>query len=138
MASTTPTPMPTSSVVPKRYSTQLQSPLYSLPREIRDRIYEYYLSEEDGYHYDSSVKKFLYQSPSTTPKPLVVRLGLRITCRIANEEMRDVAFPQLNFHGTGSIVDDIGYQGLRSRAGRFECCMYQHELVCVFSANTSP
>ena len=89
MAPATPTPMPTSSVVPKRYCTQLQSLLYRLPRELRDQIYEYYLSEEDGYHYDSAVKKFLYQSPSTTPKPLVVRLGLRITCRIANEEMSD-------------------------------------------------
>ena len=124
MASTTPTPMTASVVVPKRYSTQLQSPLYRLPRELRDQIYEYYLSEEDGYHYDSAVKKFLYQNPSTTPKPLVVRLGLRIACRIASEEMRSVALPQLNFHGAQSMEDETGYQGLHSRAGRFECCRY--------------
>ncbi|KAI4714652.1 hypothetical protein J4E89_000333 [Alternaria sp. Ai002NY15] len=104
----------------KYYSAQLQSPIFRLPREVRDVIYEYYLTEKEGYHFDSETGKLLYQNPSSEPKQ-VVRLGLRITCRIAAEEMKDRAFEKVNFYPKRSIDDGGEYMGLRSRAGRFRC-----------------
>jgi len=111
----------------KYYSAQLQSPIFRLPREIRDVIYEYYLLEQDGYHYDSELGKLLYQNPSITPKQ-VVRIGLRITCRIAAEEMKTIAFRKIQFYPKSSIDDGGRYMNVRSRAGRFWCCMFCHTL----------
>ena len=105
----------------KYYSAQLQSPLFRLPRELRDRIYSLYMSEKDGYHYDSLIGKMKYHNSSELPQQ-VVRLGLRITCRIAAEEMRNIPFPTLNFYPLCSDADGAEYQKLRSRAGRFQCC----------------
>ncbi|KAI4932513.1 hypothetical protein J4E85_002911 [Alternaria conjuncta] len=92
----------------KYYSAQLQSPLFRLPREVRDVIYEYYLLENDGYHYDSEIDKLLYHKPSISPKQ-VVRLGLRITCRIAAEEMRDSAIGKIHFYPKRSFNDGKEY-----------------------------
>ena len=105
----------------KYYSAQLQSPLFRLPREVRDVIYEYYLLENDGYHFDSETGKLLYHKPSISPKQ-VVRLGLRITCRIAAEEMKDSAFGNVHFYPKRSLDDGGEYMNVRSRAGRFRCC----------------
>ncbi|KAI4665863.1 uncharacterized protein J4E78_003328 [Alternaria triticimaculans] len=104
------------------YSAQLQSPIFRLPREVRDVIYEYYLLEQDGYHYDSEMGKLLYQNPSITPKQ-VVRIGLRITCRIAAEEMKNIAFRKIQFYPKPSDDDGGEYMKVRSRAGRFRCLL---------------
>lgn len=33
------------------------SPFFRLPQELRDKVYEYYVDEEDGYFYDPDTKK---------------------------------------------------------------------------------
>ena len=111
----------------KYYSAQLQSPIFRLPREVRDVIYDYYLLEDEGYHYDTETGKLLYHKPSTTPRQ-VVRLGLRITCRIATEEMKNSAFAKIHFYPKSSIDDGGKYMNVRSRAGRFWCCMFCNTL----------
>jgi len=57
------------------YSAQLQSSLFRLPREVRDVIYAYYVTGDDGYHYDSGTGKMFY----TTEPRQTVRHGLIIT-----------------------------------------------------------
>ena len=103
------------------YSAQLQSPLFRLPREVRDAIYEQYVLGEDGYHYDSDTGTMLY---STEPKQ-TVRLGLIITCRIAHEELKNMVFRKLHFSAHLSHNDGRSYMGLSSRAGRFKCSKYR-------------
>jgi hypothetical protein len=64
----------------KHHSEQLQSPLFRMPRELRDEIYEYYMLENDGNHYNSATRILFHQPPSVSPRQ-AVPLGLRITCR---------------------------------------------------------
>jgi hypothetical protein len=104
----------------KYYSGQRQSPFFRLPREIRDVIYDYSVREPDGYFYDAETGKMLYQHPSIKPKQ-VVRLGLMITCRIAAEEMKNIALPKIHFTTRSKFDDQPGYLGLQSRAARFKC-----------------
>jgi len=99
------------------FLAQLQSPLFRLPREVRDAIYAYYVLGEDGYHYDSQSGKMLY---TTEPKQ-TVRLGLIITCRIAHEELKHMVFRKVEFKAHHSYEDGLSYMGVRSRAGRFKC-----------------
>ncbi|KAI4940158.1 hypothetical protein J4E86_011124 [Alternaria arbusti] len=53
------------------YSAQLQSSLFRLPREVRDVIYAYYVTGDDGYHYDSGTGKMFY---TTEPRQTVFDL----------------------------------------------------------------
>jgi len=99
------------------YSAQLQSPLFRLPREVRDAIYAYYSLGQDGYHYDSETGKMLY----TVEPRQTVHLGLMITCRIAHEELKHIVFRKLQFKTHHSYDEDLSYMGVRSRAGRFKC-----------------
>lgn len=62
----------------KYYSGQRQSPLFRLPREIRDTIYDYLCDVE--YLYAAGAGKMLEDGQ-------VVRLGLVTTCRNVAEEM---------------------------------------------------
>ena len=71
-------------------NTQLQSRLFSLPRELRDIIYYHYLFNEDGLVYNFETNK------------LPVELSLAYTCRVAAFELRGLAL-RLNkivFHTT--------------------------------------
>jgi hypothetical protein len=104
----------------QHYSAQLQSPLFRLPCEIRDVIYDYC---DDGYHYDSETGKMLNQSPLTTPQQ-VVRLGLIITWRIAAEDLKHHVFQEVHFRTHSSFNDGHDYMGVCSRAGRFRCRMF--------------
>jgi hypothetical protein len=99
------------------YSTQLQSQLFRLPREVRDAIYTYYVLGEEGYHYESETGKMLYR---TEPRQ-TVGLGLMITCRIAHEELKHNVFRKIQFSARASCDDGRSYMGLGSRAGRFKC-----------------
>lgn len=60
-------------------STQLQSRLFRLPRELRDVIYHHYLYNEDGLIYSFETNK------------LPVDLSLTYTCRAAALELRGLA-----------------------------------------------
>jgi len=99
------------------YSAQLQSPIFRLPREVRDAIYEQYVLGEDGYHYDGGTGKMLY----TTEPRQTVRLGLTITCRIAHGQLKHMVFRKIHFSNHLSYNDGRSYMGLASRAGRFKC-----------------
>jgi hypothetical protein len=104
----------------KYYFGQRQSPLFRLPREIRDVIYDYYVREPDGYFYDAEMGKILYQHPSIMPKQ-VVRLRLMITCKIAADELKNVALQKIHFTTRNEFADMPDYLGLQSRARSFEC-----------------
>jgi hypothetical protein len=49
-------------------------------------------------------------------------LGLLLTCKIAAEEMKHVAFQRLKFSTRCSVDDGSNFMGLRSRARRLEYC----------------
>lgn len=104
----------------KYYSAQLQSPLFRLPREVRNLIYDYYAQGKEGYIYDKETGKLLYVHPSAQ----TVGLGLMITCRIAAEEMQAVAFHDICFSTRCSVNDGSAFMGLRSIAGRLQCCKF--------------
>ena len=59
--------------------------LLSLPRELRDMIYQPYLELDDGYAYNGVSGKLR----STSGKP--ISLDLMYTCRLINEEMKGLA-----------------------------------------------
>ena len=56
---------------------QPQSRLFTLPRELRDMIYEYYLSTENGYSY-------CYETGKLTERDgLPIDIALTYTCKLA-------------------------------------------------------
>jgi hypothetical protein len=74
------------------YSIQSQSPLFHLPRKLRDQIYEYYLRAENDYFYDPHTEKMMDSYPSFGSRPpQVVNIGLIRTCKIAAEETKCIA-----------------------------------------------
>ncbi|KAI4696559.1 uncharacterized protein J4E88_000736 [Alternaria novae-zelandiae] len=104
-------------------SNQLQSPFFRLSREIRDKIYEYYVVAENGYFYNPETRKMMDGHPSSTsPKPQVININLIRTCKIAAAEMKGLAFERnvVIFHAMCSVDDGHGYMNLNSRAGRFK------------------
>ena len=76
--------MATDSTPPNAFE-QHQSPLFRLPREIRDEIYEYYAQETHGYHYDSSSGKLRMDSGER------INLSLQYVCRRTFAEMDGIA-----------------------------------------------
>jgi hypothetical protein len=112
----------------KHHSEQLQLPLFRIPRELRDEIYQYYMLENDGHHYDSATGIIFYQPPSASPRQ-AVPLGLRITCRRAAEELKNVAPQNLHFYARYSVADGSEYMAVSSRAGRFKYCKLPHSHV---------
>ncbi|KAF1840739.1 uncharacterized protein K460DRAFT_359315 [Cucurbitaria berberidis CBS 394.84] len=96
------------------YAAQLQSPLFRLPRELRDEIYAHYTFEENGYFHQIDTGK-LYLADR---QPIDLRL--MYTCRAVAAEMKGAALRTntVTFQ-TGDIEDELGYYGLRSRAGRY-------------------
>ncbi|KAL1597302.1 hypothetical protein SLS60_008886 [Paraconiothyrium brasiliense] len=99
---------------------QIKSPIFCIPRELRDHIYTYYVYEEDGYFHDFASGKLTrsHQQP--------IDLGLTFTCKPIAKELRGLALRinQITFT-TGRSEDDDNtphdeYRGFRSRAGRYE------------------
>jgi hypothetical protein len=119
----------------KHHSEQLQSPLFPIPRELRDEIYEYYMLENDGHHYDSATRILFHQPPSVSPRQ-AVPLGLRITCRRTAEELKNVAPQNLHFYARFSVADGSECMGVSSRAGRFKCCKSRQSHVSLDIALT--
>jgi len=66
---------------------QLRSPLFRLPRELRDAIYEYYAFEEQGYFYDFRSSRMLCFAKGDGEELQSGRLlGLMLSCKKAAEE----------------------------------------------------
>jgi hypothetical protein len=100
---------------------QPQSPLFDLPQELRDLIYEFYAYEEDGYRYEYPARKLRPASGRA--------LNLLYSCKTAAAELSSVLrrAPKITFSPVYSDprhCRDMGYRGLRSRAGRFECLLH--------------
>jgi hypothetical protein len=72
---------PPSSVCPGPH-IQLQSPLFRLPRELRDVIYEHYAMVQDGLVHDFETNKLATGDGGS------IDLSLMLTCRLAAEQMR--------------------------------------------------
>lgn len=96
------------------YSTQLQSPLFRLPRELRDIIYEYYAQGRRAYKFNKDTNTLRYRDVSARAE----NLGLVVTCKIAVEEMKKVAFQKAEFSTRCSAYDISDFMGLRSRVAR--------------------
>ena len=69
---------------PQRVLDQHQSPLFRLPRELRDEIYDYY-THEDGYIFEPSTQKL--RLPTGNP----IELALSYTCKRVTKEMNGMA-----------------------------------------------
>jgi len=65
-------------------SQQLQSRLLSLPRELRDEIYTYYLQEPGGYVHSPSTNKLRCSNGQ------IIDFSLMWTCKMVASEMRDL------------------------------------------------
>ncbi|KAI4658981.1 uncharacterized protein J4E79_006741 [Alternaria viburni] len=112
---------------------QKQSPLFRLPREIRNTIYDYYARSRPRYVYDKDTAKLRYSDTSAQTEGL----GLMMTCKIAADEMQHIAFQNVEFSTLCSADDGAEFQQLRSRAARF-CQIFdmvqvqrQYMLICV-------
>ncbi|KAI4936843.1 uncharacterized protein J4E92_001568 [Alternaria infectoria] len=112
---------------------QKQSPLFRLPREIRNTIYEYYAQGRPQYVYNRGTAKLRYSNTSAQTEGL----GLMMTCKIAADEMQHVAFQNVEFTTHCSVDDGAVFQQLRSRVARF-CQLFdmvqvqrQYMLICV-------
>ena len=66
-------------------SQQLQSRLLSLPRELRDEIYTYYLQETGGYAHSPLTNKLRCSSGQ------ILDFSLMWTCKMVASEMRDLS-----------------------------------------------
>lgn len=63
------------------------SPLFALPRELRDKIYGFYTFRENGYTYNPDTRQFR----STELRDNHHQFALNYTCRAIAEELRGVA-----------------------------------------------
>jgi hypothetical protein len=99
-------------------SNQQQSPLFRLPREVRDNIYEHYAHDDEGVFYDYASDTLRYADKSKHEE----RNALTRCCKQAAEEMRGVAMQAntITFFPARSDKDGICFQEIDSRAGRFE------------------
>lgn len=99
------------------YHLQHQSALFRLPRELRDRIYGFYVYEEKGYVHGFESNKLRCSNGTA------ISLALMYTCKVAAEELDGLAL-QLNtitFRCGYSERDQGEFRGMKSRAGRFHC-----------------
>jgi len=67
-------------------NNQYQSLLFRLPRELRDKIYDHYTHEEQGYIYDPSAQKFRLANGEK------IDVALVYTCKRAAQEKDGLAF----------------------------------------------
>ena len=96
---------------------QHMSPLFRLPRELRDDIYSYCAYDEDGLFYD-------YPSRRLRSK-VNEKLGLLYTCKAIALEMKGLSHRvnTINFKPS-SGPDDVTSNSCRSIASRFEHLLY--------------
>lgn len=96
------------------YSSQQQSILFRLPRELRDEIYSYYAFEEAGYLYDFPSQRLRFANGRT--------LSLTYTCKAVAEEIQAASLRTntITFIASDAATDEGRFRGLHSRAARFE------------------
>jgi hypothetical protein len=85
---------------------QSQPRLFTLPRELRDTVYEFYFTDEAGYLYNYDTGKI------TKLKKEPVDFSLAYTCTLAAVELHGLALTYNTVHFTTAYDDD-----LRNRAG---------------------
>ncbi|CAI6338881.1 unnamed protein product [Periconia digitata] len=93
----------------------MASPLFRLPRELRDEIYAYHVYEHDGYFHSFASGKL----SCSDQRP--IDLDLMFTCKAIAQEMRGVALltNKVTFT-TGRSEIQVDDSGDISLAGRFE------------------
>jgi len=93
---------------------QRKSPLFRLPRELRDEIYAYYSHEDDGLLYDFPSRRLRFVNGRG--------LELSYTCKAIAGEMRGLPlrFNTITFTSSCDEPGDDIFRGLRSRSSRFE------------------
>ena len=108
------------------YSTQQQSPLFRLPREVRDQIYDEICFTEDGYFYDFESARLHYDADKS-----LAHVDLMYTCKIAAEELKRVIFwrNKVTFIPGYSEQNQGNYRGLQSKAGRFRCLLRYSQMA---------
>ncbi|KAF2109237.1 hypothetical protein BDV96DRAFT_242521 [Lophiotrema nucula] len=105
-------------------SPQLESPLFRVPREIRDAIYDYYTFEENGYFYNTCSEKLALHNGGA------IKLDLMYTCRAINAELQGVSLRTNKVTFDCANFQDGPDEGkATSRAGRFNLL-----LECTFAA----
>jgi hypothetical protein len=109
MSSTTP-----HTVGAMSYSLQPQSPLFRLPRELRDRVYHFYVFEPEGLHHHCDDRGGYLRT--STGEPIDVRL-MR-TCQVVAHELNGLAL-KINTI-TFTTADRTSAHPLRSDALRFK------------------
>ena len=91
---------------------------FSLPRELRDAIYRYYVTEDDGYHYDYKSGKL------RTVSGKCIDLALMYTCTFVAAEMRHLPLG-LNVLTFRTVCPESE----RLKAGRFHLFLEQLDLL---------
>jgi hypothetical protein len=109
-------------------SSQPSSPLFTkLPRELRQLVYEFYSYEPNGYFHNPTTNQLRCRSEGEDGfKPPC--LALMYTCKQAAAEMAEVPLRVNTITFTSAdtgITDMSSYRGVKSRAGRFHCLLFQ-------------
>ncbi|KAF2875462.1 hypothetical protein BDV95DRAFT_602892 [Massariosphaeria phaeospora] len=102
---------------------QQQSPLFRLPRELRDPIYAYYAAEPAGCVYDFASGKLRYACKR--------KLALTQTCKLAADEMKGVPLRTNTLVFTPGYLEDEkdNYRGLRFKAEILGKVMHKFPIV---------
>jgi hypothetical protein len=99
-------------------ANQQQSPFFRLPREVRDDIYEYFAYDDESVTYNYASRKLWYANQCKHEhKTALIR-----SCKATAEEMRFLVTRAntITFFPALSDMDCIEYNGLQTKAGRFE------------------
>ncbi|KAF1940300.1 hypothetical protein EJ02DRAFT_231813 [Clathrospora elynae] len=59
-------------------------PLLRLPQELRDKVYTYYLTEDEGYHHNPEMNKLRYSDERQ------IVFAFMYTCKQIYEEMKEL------------------------------------------------
>jgi hypothetical protein len=99
-------------------SDQQQSPLFRLPRELRDVIYGYYTYDEEGLAYDYPSKTLKYASGR--------ELDMAYTSKMVANEMKGIHLRtnSITLIPSRGETDECGFRGLHSRSAWFEHLLY--------------
>ncbi|USP81842.1 hypothetical protein yc1106_09116 [Curvularia clavata] len=94
------------------------SPLFRLPRELRDIIYDFYIRCDGGYVYNAETQKF--RRADGDP----ISCALALTCRQAASELEGLAFQ----------VNPITFSSTPISSLREQVALH-HEVACAFAEN---
>ena len=98
------------------------SPLYLLPRELRDKIYSFYFFQEAGYLYDYGFKKLRLRDSQPN------QLALMYTCKAINQETKGFAFKVNTLIFTTYLCPEDLVNDARSEADSY-CSLFKYWLT---------